>query len=139
MNYENPVPVAVALIPLLCSDGKPAFLGVVRANEPGRGGLALPGGYVDKGERAETATSREVLEETGLIIDEAHWQLLGTHITPANRLLVFSVSKLAFPESVLPSLAVNSEVSGFCRLTTDNLSQVVFPLHALVLKELLGS
>jgi len=45
------------------SDGKVVF--VVRAMEPASGLLALPGGFVDPGERAEDAVLRECREEIG--------------------------------------------------------------------------
>ena len=42
---------------------------VRRANQPGYGLWSVPGGYVDRGEVVEEAAKREVLEETGLIVD----------------------------------------------------------------------
>jgi ADP-ribose pyrophosphatase YjhB (NUDIX family) len=39
---------------------------VLRGQEPARGTWSVPGGRVEAGESDETATAREVLEETGL-------------------------------------------------------------------------
>jgi 8-oxo-dGTP diphosphatase len=40
-----------------------------RAHEPLKGEWSLPGGGVELGESLETAVAREVLEETGLVVD----------------------------------------------------------------------
>ena len=46
---------------------------VRRAKEPARGTLDLPGGFVDALETAEEGVRREVMEETGLHVVEAHY------------------------------------------------------------------
>ncbi|GAB1482273.1 hypothetical protein MASR2M78_10880 [Treponema sp.] len=63
--YHN---VATAAGVLIETRGK--LLCIVRSQEPGLGLLALPGGFVDPGERAEAAVKRECLEEIGWTPDE---------------------------------------------------------------------
>ena len=57
----------VAAVTILARQQK--VLLVRRANQPGYGLWSVPGGYVDRGEVVEEAAKREVLEETGLIVD----------------------------------------------------------------------
>jgi NADH pyrophosphatase NudC (nudix superfamily) len=45
----------------------------VRKNDPGRGKLDLPGGFVNAGESAEEAAQREIREELGIAIPEMRY------------------------------------------------------------------
>ncbi len=62
--YQGPKLVAGALFEM---DG--GIVLVQRGIEPGYGKWTFPGGFVERGEVAEEAARREVLEETGLEIE----------------------------------------------------------------------
>jgi 8-oxo-dGTP diphosphatase len=61
MEWRNPTPTVDVVI----RQGDAIVL-IRRANPPH--GWALPGGFVDEGERVENAAVREALEETGLAV-----------------------------------------------------------------------
>ncbi|MGF1513641.1 MAG: NUDIX domain-containing protein [Elainellaceae cyanobacterium] len=63
MTYRNPAPTVDLIIELIDRPDRPIVL-IERRNPPH--GWALPGGFIDYGEAAETAAIREAKEETGL-------------------------------------------------------------------------
>jgi 8-oxo-dGTP diphosphatase len=64
--------------------GEPAasILLIQRRNEPFAGAWALPGGFVEAGERVIEAAARELREETALSAGEL--ELLGVYDTPGR-------------------------------------------------------
>ena len=62
-DFRNPAPTVDAVI-LLPGD---RVVLVRRRNPPH--GWAIPGGFVDEGERLDVAAAREAEEETGLVVD----------------------------------------------------------------------
>lgn len=86
MSYNNPIPVAVALV---FNEDRSKVLVGDRTIEPFIGGTALMGGYVDAGETPEKATKREVLEEVGCSIENAVLSYESSAVSPNNRLLMF--------------------------------------------------
>lgn len=52
---------------------KNEILFLVRANDPGKGMLGIPGGFINSDESTEDALKREVFEETGLKIDNFNY------------------------------------------------------------------
>lgn len=76
---ETPLIAADAIIELADRPGRPIVL-IERLNPPH--GWAIPGGFVDLGERMEQAAVRESLEETGLRVTLR--ALLGLYSDPAR-------------------------------------------------------
>ena len=68
--YANPSSATVAFI--FNAEGE--LLVVRRKNEPAKGTLDLPGGFVDMDETGEQGIAREVKEETGLIATQVDYQ-----------------------------------------------------------------
>lgn len=67
--YFNPSAATVAVI----LNNKNELLVCRRANNPAKGTLDLPGGFVDMHETGEQAVAREVKEETGLTVNQVNY------------------------------------------------------------------
>jgi 8-oxo-dGTP diphosphatase len=66
----------------LAGDPPRSVLLVERRNDPFAGSWALPGGFVEAGERVVDAASRELTEETAVEADTL--ELLGVYDTPGR-------------------------------------------------------
>ena len=77
MDYKSPKLTADGAI---IKDGK--ILLIERKNEPFKGKWALPGGFVEYGEKVEDAVVREVNEETGL--DTKIIDIVGVYSDPSR-------------------------------------------------------
>ncbi|MEH0982570.1 NUDIX domain-containing protein [Micromonospora sp. CPCC 205556] len=114
--WRNPLPVAVALLPVRTDAG--VGLVVVRRDiEPARGLLALPGGFIEYGEEWSDALVRELREETGLIgaADEA--RLFAVHGAPAGGTMMVFGELPERPADELPSSAPTEEATEWLVLT----------------------
>jgi 8-oxo-dGTP pyrophosphatase MutT (NUDIX family) len=134
-QYNNPKPVVVNVVYIARNDGSRGILGIIRGIEPAKGGLALPGGYVDELESVEEAAAREFQEEVGIATLPSDWRLLHSATTKANRVLIFCSLNVTMLERFVRYLKPNEEVLGFEVLDAD--SQLAFPLHQEALERYL--
>ncbi|MFN0250746.1 MAG: NUDIX domain-containing protein [Kofleriaceae bacterium] len=107
-TWANPIPVCVTIVPVV--DGERTGVLVVRRNlPPAIGKLALPGGFLEEHEAWNIGAAREVVEETGVVIDpdveQLHWR--SSRPRP-NRLLLFSVAK-PVDASTFPAFEADAE------------------------------
>ena len=127
-SFVNHLHVSVVLLPV--DDG---VLAVRRNIEPGIGHLALPGGYINRGESWQQAGARELLEETGVVIQPKELREFRVKSAPGGRMLI--VFGLAQPmrASALPPFVPNEETQEICVLTTPQ--DLAFSTHTETLRE----
>ncbi|MFE9402805.1 NUDIX domain-containing protein [Streptomyces sp. NPDC006530] len=122
--YRNPLPVAVALLPVTDAHGT-GLVVITRAIEPRRGGRALPGGFIDLGESWQDAVVRELGEETGIGAPASEVRLADALSSPAH-LLLFGLLPPR-PAAELPPPAPTDETEGWELLREP--AELTFPLH----------
>ncbi|MFD4694858.1 NUDIX domain-containing protein [Streptomyces sp. NPDC058463] len=123
--YRNPLPVAVALLPVTGPRGT-GLVVITRTIPPQLGGIALPGGYIDQTEDWREAVVRELREETGIKADGADVRLADALSSPDGHLLLFGLLPPR-PATDLPPSLPTDETSGFTVLRTP--AELAFPLH----------
>jgi 8-oxo-dGTP diphosphatase len=137
-KYAPPFPLKVEKNPALAvdavviRDGK--VLLVKRRNEPYKGMFALPGGFVEYGERTEEAVLRELKEETDMEGEIA--KLVGVFSDPQRdpRKHVVSIAYLVEPHS---ERAKAGDDAVDCQwIDTGNLGKLAFD-HAEIIKKAL--
>jgi ADP-ribose pyrophosphatase YjhB (NUDIX family) len=129
-TWANPVPVAVALVPVAV-DGRTGLL-VVRRAIPPVGKLALVGGFVEANEPWQECAARELREEANVEVDPAalqpFWFVSGE--PRPDRVLLFALAPRIEGAS-LPPFRPNSEASerGVIFGSGTSEDRLAFPLH----------
>ncbi len=113
MSEHPPFAVAVDLAIFTIRHDALSVLLVERGEEPYAGSWALPGGFVQPDEDAETAAWRELHEETGVARFAGHLEQLRTYSAPDRdpRMRVVSVAHVAFAPD-LPEPSAGSDAAG---------------------------
>jgi 8-oxo-dGTP diphosphatase len=84
-TYDFPRPAVTVDIVLLDSSARsPQVLLVQRGQPPFEGQWALPGGFVNRGERLVEAAQRELEEETAVHVPQEHLRQLAAFGTPGR-------------------------------------------------------
>lgn len=131
-TWRNPTPVGVVVVPVALSSEARGILTVRRAIEPGRGKLALPGGFLEVGEDWRTGTLRELEEETGITLDDPEsLTLLSVESTPnTSQLLIFTRAP-AIDISLVEASSPGQEVDDL--VVVQEPVELAFSLHEAVL------
>ncbi|UFQ14420.1 MULTISPECIES: NUDIX domain-containing protein [Streptomyces] len=125
--YRNPLPVAVALQPVYDTQGT-GLVVVTRTIAPARGGIALPGGFIDDREDWRHAVVRELKEETGIAVQSRDVRLIDAMSAPDGYLLLFGLLPER-PAADLPTSTPTDETDGWHVLRQPE--ELAFPLHTL--------
>ncbi|WP_103533322.1 NUDIX domain-containing protein [Streptomyces sp. SM11] len=123
--YRNPLPVAVALLPVI-GPRTTGLVVITRTIEPQKGGTALPGGFIDHAEDWRHAVVRELREETRIEAAEQDVRLADALSDTGGHLLVLGLLP-ARPLAGLPPSAPTDETSGYEILYGPR--PLAFPLH----------
>jgi 8-oxo-dGTP diphosphatase len=113
---------------LVIVDGK--LVAVRRGSEPYRGMPALPGGFVELGERAEDAVVREVREETGL--ETKVVRLVGVFSDPGRDPRGHTVSVAYALEAIGGALVAGSDAADIVLIDPEGPPPMAFDHEAIV-------
>jgi NAD+ diphosphatase len=131
--YYYNVAVSSAVL-ITAADGTALF--IRRAREPGKDKLALPGGFVDRGESAEHAAIREVREEVGIRLESVSFLASFPNLY-VYREVEYPVVDLFFVAQVASGLACAlDDVTEVTWATPRSLAEadLAFPSHARALE-----
>jgi 8-oxo-dGTP diphosphatase len=115
---------------ILIEDG--ALLLVLRKNPPFQGTWALPGGFVEYGEKTEEAMIREMSEETGLKISIC--SLIGVYSDPYRDPRGHTVTVAYLVERVSGTLNAGDDAKSVKFFKRDKLPALAFD-HASIVKD----
>ena len=136
VTWSNPLPVGVAIIPIAETGG---VLLIQRSIFPL--GPALPGGFMETGRGWRENVVREIVEETGLIIEASTVSLFRSPVvdtlfdTPNGNMVIFTCVPSVTLRDVETAFKPNDEVSGWSVGKIGH--TLIFPAHQAVMEAFL--
>ena len=121
--YHDPKVAATCVV-----EREGRILMIRRALQPGIGLWCMPGGYVDRGEVVEEAATREVLEETGLVIEVEH--LVGLFSETGHPVIVAAFAA----KETGGALRVGPEAQEVGFFSQEDLPPLAFPRDVQILE-----
>ncbi|MDI6882414.1 MAG: NUDIX hydrolase [Methanothermobacter sp.] len=119
-------------IVILCSDD--SIILIKRKKNPYRGFWALPGGFVEYGERVEEAALREAWEETGLKVELDH--LLGVYSDPDRDPRGHVISICFIAHKIGGKLKADTDASEVSKFKWEELKKIKLAFdHATILED----
>jgi ADP-ribose pyrophosphatase YjhB (NUDIX family) len=115
-----------------CSWCGRGVLTIRRGIDPGRGKLALPGGYINFGESWQEAGARELREETGVTIDPEELAVFRVHSARDGTLLIFGRARRRAARD-LPVFSPTDETTE--RLVLAGPRKMAFDLHTRIVAD----
>lgn len=107
-----------------------AIVLIERANDPFKGKLALPGGFVEIGETVETAAVRETREETGL--DVQLDRLVGVYSDPRRDPRGHTVSVVFHAVPVGGELRADTDAASVTKVRDPLSRELAFDHHRII-------
>jgi 8-oxo-dGTP diphosphatase len=129
MNYNSP---KLTVDGVVIKDKK--ILLIKRKKQPFKGKWALPGGFVEYGEKIEDAAVREVLEETGLKTKISH--LVGVYSDPDRDPRGHTITVVYLLEICNGNLKSGDDVSDVKFFDLNHLPELSFD-HKDIIKDIL--
>ena len=129
MNYKSP---KLTVDGIILEDGM--ILLIKRENTPFKGKWALPGGFVEYGEKTEDAVVREVFEETGLKTKIS--RLVGVYSDPKRDPRGHTITIVYTLEICGGNMKSGDDASDVKKFNTDNLPELSFD-HDCIIQDVL--
>lgn len=125
--YFNPCAATVAVI----RNEKNEILCAIRAKEPAKGMLDLPGGFCDSYEASEEGVAREVFEETGLRVTRTQFLFSIPNVYPYSGFEVHTVDAFFLCEVEGHDMEAMDDVAELCWIPCSELKSEAFGLNSI--------